>query len=65
MLYIGDTHVAIYFCGHSLIYAYKLEVHMIIAFNVFSHFLDRKVIRSGIRKSYKGLTWKGFSVPWG
>ena len=28
---------------------------MIIAFNVFSHFLDRKVMRSEIRKSCEGL----------
>ena len=28
---------------------------MIIVFNFFSHFLDREVIRSGIRKSYEGL----------
>ena len=55
MLYIGDTHVTIYFFVHSVIYAYILDVHMFIAFNVFSHLLDREVIRSGIIKSYKGL----------
>ena len=56
MLYVCDIHVTIYFCVHSVIYAYILEVHMIITFSVFSHFLDRKVIQSGIRKSYEGLT---------
>ena len=56
MLYVGDAHVTVYFYVLSVIYACILEVHMIIAFNVFSRFLDRKVIRSGIRKSYKGLT---------
>ena len=64
MLYIGDTHATIYFCVYSVIYAYILEVHMIIAFNVFSHFLDRKIIWNGLRKSYEGLNWSGFSVPW-
>ena len=44
MLYVGDTRVTIYFCVHCVICAYILEVHMIIVFNVFSHFLDRKVI---------------------
>ena len=43
MLCIGDAHVAIH--------AYTLYVHIIIAFHVFSYFLDRKVIQSGIRKS--------------
>ena len=38
MLYIGDTRVAVYFCVHSVIYAYILELHMIVAFNIFSHF---------------------------
>ena len=38
MLYIGDTRVTVYFCVHSVIYAYILEVHMIVAFNIFSHF---------------------------
>ena len=47
MLCIGDAHVTIH--------AYILDVHIIIAFHVFSYFLDRKVIRSGIRKSYKAL----------
>ena len=44
-MYIGDTHVTRYFCVHSVIYAYILEVYMIIAFDVFSQFLDRKVIQ--------------------
>ena len=43
MLCIGDAHVTIH--------AYILDVHIIIVFHVFSCFLDRKVIRSGIRKS--------------
>ena len=45
-----------------VIYAYVLEVHMIIAFNVLSDFWDSKVTQSGIRKFYDGLTWSGFSV---
>ena len=63
MLYIGDIHVTIYFCVNSVIYAYILEVHMIITFNILSYFLDRKVILSGIRKSYDGLSCSGFSAP--
>ena len=55
-MYIGDTHVTMYYFVHSVICACILEVYMIIAFSVFSHFLDRKIIRNGIRKSYEGLT---------
>ena len=42
MFYIGDIHVTIYFCVNSVIYAYILEVHMIITFNILSYFLDLK-----------------------
>ena len=52
--------LGIYICNRitvcTLIYAYVLEVHMIIAFNVLSDFLDSKVTQSGIRKFYDGLT---------
>ena len=67
-MYIGDTHVTIYFCVHFVIYAYILEVHMIIDFNVSSHFLDRKLTRSWIKKILqrhylKGIFWS-IRITW-
>ena len=63
MFYIGDIHVTIYFFVNSVIYAYIVEVHLIITFNILSYFLGRKVILSGIRKYYDGLNCSGFSAP--
>ena len=63
ILYIEDVHVTRKFCVHSVIYAYIIEVHITIAFNDFSNFLDQKVIRSGIRKYYERLAWNRFTVP--